>query len=106
MIGLTVVGNEQATVITSSPFRIRRSPNFSEVNVEKAAKFALEPELTRVAYLTPTNLLNSLQNSSAKCPSVSQNSKDASIAFSISLSSNTLPETLTGVIPGIKVLFK
>src|SRR3989344_6386937 len=103
MIGLTVVGNEQATVITSSPFRIRRSPNFSEVNAENAAKLALEPELTRVAYLTPRNLPNSLQNSSAKCPSVSQNSKEASTAFSISFSSNTLPETLTDVTPGTKI---
>src|SRR3990167_9401576 len=97
-----VVGKEQATVITSSPGFILLAPNLGEVRAENAAKFALDPELVIVAYLTPKNFANSLQNSSAKWPSVSQNSKEAETAFSISLSSKTLPETLIWVTPGLK----
>ena len=43
--GVTVVGNPAATVITSSPLLIRRSPNFGDVKAINANKFADEPEL-------------------------------------------------------------
>ena len=38
MIGLTVVGKPVATVITSSPGRMRRSPSFGLVREEKATR--------------------------------------------------------------------
>ena len=47
-IGLTVVGNDAANVITSSPSIIARFPNTREVRAESANRFALEPELTRL----------------------------------------------------------
>ena len=46
IMGVTVVGKPQATVITSSPRFTRRSPSFGEVSAMKARRFALEPEFT------------------------------------------------------------
>ena len=51
--GVTVVGNPAATVITSSPRRICRSPRRGDVKAIKAPKLAEEPELTREQYRTP-----------------------------------------------------
>jgi len=62
MIGVTVVGNPQATVITSSPFFIRRSPNSGEVNVIKANKFAEDPEFVREQYLIPSQSAKRFSN--------------------------------------------
>ena len=42
---VTVVGKPQATVITSSPRLIWRSPSCGEVNAENASRLAEEPEL-------------------------------------------------------------
>ena len=47
IIGATVVGKPQATVITSSPRFTRRSPSNGEVSAINAIRFAEEPELTR-----------------------------------------------------------
>ena len=41
--GATVVGNPAATVMTSSPRRIRRSPSLSDVSAMKASRLADEP---------------------------------------------------------------
>src|SRR3990167_11166535 len=66
IIGLIVVGKVQAIVMTSSPGLILLLPSLGEVNAIKAARFALDPEFVSVAYRTPKNLENFLQNSSAK----------------------------------------
>ena len=50
-----VVGNPAATVITSSPGLIALSLSLGEVRVEKAIKFAEDPELTVINCLIPIN---------------------------------------------------
>src|SRR6266446_320908 len=50
MIGLTVVGNPAATVMTSSPIESLRSPSDGEVRHERAARLAEDPELTSAAH--------------------------------------------------------
>ena len=52
-IGVTVVGNPAATVMTSSPRRTARSPRSGEVSAMNASRLAEEPELTRLQYRTP-----------------------------------------------------
>lgn len=64
MIGAIVVGKPAATVITSSPFFIHRSPSFKEVSAIKAKRFAEEPELTSEQYLTPIYSAKSLSSKS------------------------------------------
>ena len=64
IIGFTVVGNPEATVITSSPFLILSTPYFSEVRDEKAIKFAEEPELTGTVCLIPRKFENFSSNKS------------------------------------------
>jgi hypothetical protein len=91
MIGATVVGNPAATVMTSSSFFIRSSPNLLEVRAMKARRLADEPELTSDTYFTPRYFEKSCSNRSAYRPMVSQKSRDASIRFVISASSKTLP---------------
>ena len=51
--GETVVGNPAATVITSSPRAIRRSPSSGAVSVMKASRLAEEPEFTSRADCMP-----------------------------------------------------
>ena len=53
-IGLTVVGKPAATVMTSSPGLIARSPSNGDVNAVNATRLADEPELTVSACATPT----------------------------------------------------
>jgi hypothetical protein len=53
-MGATVVGKPAATVITSSPRWIRRSPRSGEVRAMKAKRFAEEPELTKRAHRLPS----------------------------------------------------
>ena len=79
MTGVTVVGNPAATVMTSSPRRICRSPSSGAVNTEKAIRFADDPLFTRLAKRTSSHLANSRSNSSANRPVVSQKSSAASI---------------------------
>ena len=71
-MGLTVVGNPAAIVMTSSPGNIRLSPNTGDVNAMNASRFALEPELHRWQYLMPKNALSLFSNSSEYLPAVSQ----------------------------------
>ena len=52
-IGFTVVGKPAATLITSSPCLMARSPNLDEVSAEKAKRFADEPEEVVNKNLTP-----------------------------------------------------
>ena len=52
-IGAIVVGKPAATVITSSPRQIRRSPRSGDVSVMNARRFADEPEFTKSANRTP-----------------------------------------------------
>src|SRR5574344_2615134 len=78
-MGFTVVGNPHATVITSSPFLICRSPSSGAVSVVNARRFAEEPEFTRCAHLTPIHLAKSCSNAWAKRPVVSQKSSAASV---------------------------
>ena len=52
-MGAIVVGKPAATVITSSPRRIRRSPSRGDVSVMKASRLALEPEFTSSAKRVP-----------------------------------------------------
>ena len=63
MIGVTVVGKPQATVITSSPLFTCLSPKRGDVKVINASKFALEPEFTSDTYFTPNCFAKSLSNS-------------------------------------------
>src|ERR1700678_2377107 len=102
MIGLTVVGNPAATVMTSSPATSLRSPSDGDVRDESAARFAEEPELTSDAHRTPMKAAKSRSNSAAKRPVVSQASSDASTRSSSSELSNTLPDTGTLLSPGRK----
>ena len=53
IMGVTVVGNPQATVMTSSPGRICRSFKRGLVSAMKPRRFALEPEFTRDTKGTP-----------------------------------------------------
>ena len=55
IIGFIVVGNPAATVITSSLGLIALSFNLGEVSVEKATKFAEDPELTVIKFFIPIN---------------------------------------------------
>src|ERR1700686_1965215 len=100
MIGLTVVGNPAATVITSSPGKSLRSPSPGEVRHERAARLADELELTSDAQRTPMKAANSRSNWAAKRPVVSHASSADSIRHSISELSNTLPDTGTLLSPG------
>ena len=84
IIGATVVGNPQATVMISSPRDIARSPNNGDVRAMNANKFADDPELTKLKYGTPRYSDIDDSNSSVYLPEVSQNSKDASTRFTIS----------------------
>ena len=78
IIGLTVVGKPAATVITSSPFLIARSFNFGEVNVEKATRFADDPEFTVIKDLIPINDASSCSKLVLNLPDVNQPSREAS----------------------------
>src|ERR1700686_3440790 len=100
MIGLTVVGKPAATVITSSPARSLRSPSAGEVKQERAARLADEPELTSDAHRTPMKAANSRLNWAAKRPVVSHASSADSTRHSISVLSNTLPDTGMLLSPG------
>ena len=85
--GVTVVGKPAATVITSSPLLICRSPKRGEVRVIKAVRFAEEPEFTREQYRTPRYSASFFSNSSVYRPEVSQNSREESTRFTISFRS-------------------
>ena len=86
MQGVTVVGKPQATVITSSPLFIRRSPNSEEVNAIKANKLAEEPELVNEQNLTPSQSANLFSKRCAHGPAVNQKSKEESTKFTNSSS--------------------
>src|ERR1035441_7140096 len=102
IIGLTVVGNPAATVMTSSPARNLRSPSDGEVRHESAIRLAEDPELTSDAQRTPMNAAKSRSNSAANRPVVSQPSSEASTRCSSSDESRTLPDTGTLLSPGTK----
>src|SRR5579872_992434 len=100
-MGLTVVGNPAATVITSSPGRSLRSPSLGEVRALRATRFAEEPEFTSEAHRTPTKRASLRSKSSAKRPAVNQQSRAESTTQDKSLESITLPETGTDDSPGM-----
>src|SRR3989338_601992 len=100
-MGLTVVGNPAATVITSSPGCSRFVPSCFDVSALSATRFAEDPELTRETYRTQSKSLNRFSNSFANLPSVHHPSRTASMAFEISRESNTFPEGGICVFPGI-----
>src|SRR5580700_2328414 len=100
MIGLTVVGNPAATVMTSSPGTSLRSPSDGDVRHDKAARLADDPELTSEAQRTPIKAANSRSNCAAKRPVVSHASSEASTNNSSSVESKTLPDTGTLLCPG------
>lgn len=87
MHGAMVVGNPQATVMTSSPLRIWRSPSSGEVSAEKASRLAEEPELVSEQYLTPSHSANRFSNLRAHGPAVSQKSSEESTRLIISAAS-------------------
>ena len=91
-IGATVVGNPAATVITSSPGLIRSSPSFHEVSVEKANKFAADPETVSLESFLPNFLASSGSKRDANLPAVNHMSSDASMRCAQSSASNTLPD--------------
>ena len=59
-----MVGNPQATVITSSPFFILLSLRSGDVKASNAKRFADEPELTYETNFTPRYFANFFSNSS------------------------------------------
>ena len=91
MAGATVVGKPAATVMTSSPGRMRRSPSRGEVSVEKATRLADEPELTSRHSETPTNSARPFSSCRQNRPLVSQKSSPESTRLTTSRSSNTRP---------------
>src|ERR1700738_1545085 len=101
MIGLTVVGNPAATVITSSPGFNRRSPSLGEVRALTATRLADEPELTRDALRTPTKRASLRSKSSANRPVVNHASSAESTTALTSSPLITFPETGTGDSPGL-----
>src|SRR5258708_15819393 len=74
-VGLTVVGNPVAAVITSSPGLRRRFFSFLDVSAEKATRLAEDPELTVMASFVPTRLANLSSNPSLKRPVANQKSE-------------------------------
>src|SRR6267154_6644512 len=98
-MGLTVVGNPAATVITSSPGFSARSPSFGEVNALRATRFADDPEFTSEADRTPTNRASLRSNSLAKRPVVNQPSSAESTTEQTSSGPITLPDTGTVEVP-------
>src|SRR5271157_3272569 len=105
MMGLTVVGNPAARVITSSPGLSLRSPSLGEVKAEKATRLADDPEFTNEQPRTPRNLAKRRSNSFANLPVVSQQSSAASTKFRKSLPLKTLPETGTTDSPATNARF-
>ena len=91
MLGFIVVGNPAATVITSSPFLIALSPNFGEVSVLNATKFADEPEFVVIKFFTFRKFESFFSNFSLNLPVVSHPSNDASIIFLASSLPITFP---------------
>jgi len=85
-IGATVVGKPAALVMTSSSGRNWRSPSLELVSAERATRFAEEPELTRMDFLTPSSAASSVSNASPSGPSVSQKSSVLETAASTSSS--------------------
>src|SRR3981081_707981 len=98
-IGLTVVGNPAATVITSSPGFRRRSPSFGEVKALRATRLVAEPDLTGEGDRTPTNRASLRSNSLAKRPVVNQPSRAESTTEQTSSGPMTLPDTGTVEVP-------
>ena len=98
-IGLTVVGNDVATVITSSPGRSARLPSLGDVSALSATRLALDPELTSTQCRRPHQRANERSNCCANRPEVSQKSSDASMRWRMSSASNTRPAQSTGVSP-------
>ena len=86
-IGVTVVGNPAATVITSSPGNTLRSPKRGEVSAMNARRFAEDPELTAEQYFTCKYFASPRSNCSVYLPEVSQNSREESTRFTISSAS-------------------
>src|ERR1039458_6540626 len=102
MMGLIVVGNPAARVMTSSPGLSLRSPSFGDVRAENATRLADEPEFTSEHPRTPKYRANRRSNSLANLPVVSQQSSAASPRFRKSLPFRTLPETETTDSPATK----
>src|SRR3989338_285094 len=105
MIGLTVVGNAAATVITSSPGRKALSFNSGAVKHESAKRFADEPEFTRSACFTPRKAAKSRSKAFANRPLVSQKSREAWVREQRSWASKTFVEAGIRVLPGTKSAF-
>ena len=75
-----------------------------EVSVEKATKFAEDPEFTVIKYLTPINCANFSSNKALKRPVVNQPSRDASTIIFNSDESINFPAGGIIVSPGLKVV--
>ncbi|CAM5444568.1 hypothetical protein SCALM49S_05933 [Streptomyces californicus] len=102
MIGLTVVGNPAATVITSSPGRSLRSPSTGEVRAVSARRFAEEPELVRCALRSPSRRANADSNFRQSEPAAIRIVSAASTSATRSFASSTAPEGQISVTPGSK----
>src|SRR5665647_1249513 len=91
MIGAIVVGNPQATVMTSSPGIMRRSSSEGDVSAIKARRLADDPELVNEQYERPRYLAKSDSNCAQYFPEVSQKSSEESTRDTISFSSKYRP---------------
>ena len=69
-IGLIVVGNPAATVMTSSPGLMAFEPSLGEVRLAKAIKLAEDPEFTVIKERVFKNFDNSFSNSKLNRPVV------------------------------------
>ena len=89
-MGFTVVGNDAAVVMTSSP---GRSGAFSlcEPSALTAQRFAEDPEFTSNEYFVPAAAARSRSNAAVSGPAVSQKSSPLRTSARSSASSNTRP---------------
>src|SRR5262249_27878838 len=101
MIGLIVVGNPVAQVITSSP-GLSGLRVIGEVSELTASRLADEPELQVMAKRKPRKLRKRSSKAVVKRPVVSQKSSEASTRLRTSSGPYTLPDTGTGEVPGTK----
>ena len=102
-IGAIVVGNPQATLITSSPLWIARLPRDGLVRAEKAIRLAELPELVVRTALHPKNCVSPSSSCRLNWPAVNQPRSTASCISSFSLSPTTWPEAGMYVLPGMNI---
>jgi hypothetical protein len=104
-MGFIVVGNHEATVITSSHGFNCLSQSSFDVSVVSANKLAELQEFVVITNWAHKNSANFFSNKSSHLHSVRLQSNTDSIIYSNSFSSKTFPDTGTNDVHGIKLFF-